>query len=502
MVKSPQVLKAKKVTNLLTKGSVDKATVLKATKMSREQWLKHQVGMAAKWPLPEYMNGEKGHMQFKPETFAIVTCWTKDTKIKYRPHAKAPGSKSHIRYEKYSKATTVGEALRLSTYPADWCWDLERGFIKVVGGHIRDEPLNISKVDESKITAVDKAIHTWYKRELARKLGLPLAELAVHQGSGESLDDRASRLLAQKDAKAALEAAEHEGRIITDEEMLKVLKRWSFFKNPWRTNVMKKGQHWVYSDTLGLLRDRQGDIHLTAPTRRYPQVAELFARWLTDRLPKDVKGFKFTSMNVNCNYAAQLHRDAGNFGPSFIRAFGDFSGGKLNYWPEDEGAPTPLEKSGLTTANRVQFDLGKDLALFNGNCAHSVEPFEGDRYSIVWFTLGCHDKISEESRQKLSQLGIPCPSPTEDPYALLRAPHGIRAAKRSIGKAKTSLAAYRKWTKTQVEDRGRQSNVAIKKAAQEYARRRLKPENARSFYSTEVRREQWKKEGRFTNMKK
>merc|ERR1712048_488023 len=149
---------------------------------------------------------------------------------------------------------------------------------------------------------------------------------------------------------------------VTDEEMLKVLNHWSFMKNNTRLNVMKKGQTWVFSDTLGLLRDRQGDIHLTAPTRRYPQVAELFARWLTDRLPKDVETFKFTSMNVNCNYAAQQHRDAGNFGPSFIRAFGDFSGGELNYWPEDAGAPTPLDKAGLTKANKVQFDLREKLA--------------------------------------------------------------------------------------------------------------------------------------------
>eukprot|EP00971_Amphidinium_carterae_P157762 3126947-Amphidinium_carterae.1 len=48
--------------------------------------------MDAKWPLPDYMQGEKGHMQFKDETYSTVTRWTADTKIKYRPHAKSPGS--------------------------------------------------------------------------------------------------------------------------------------------------------------------------------------------------------------------------------------------------------------------------------------------------------------------------------------------------------------------------------------------------------------------------
>eukprot|EP00418_Pyrodinium_bahamense_P099847 CAMPEP_0179048352 /NCGR_PEP_ID=MMETSP0796-20121207/19666_1 /TAXON_ID=73915 /ORGANISM="Pyrodinium bahamense, Strain pbaha01" /LENGTH=343 /DNA_ID=CAMNT_0020744821 /DNA_START=92 /DNA_END=1119 /DNA_ORIENTATION=+ len=315
---------------LLQRGLCDRAVVRSATRMTREEWLMHQKGMDKKWPLPDYMNGEKGHTCFKDETYSIVTCWTAETRIQYRPHAKAPGSKSHLRYEKYSRAMTVGEALELSSYPADWCWDYERGFIKVLGGFVRDEPLDCSDVaraDEGHITAVDRAIHTWYKREMARKLGVKVSELSESQGWGESLAMRGQRLLAQKEAKERLEMADREGRRISDEEVLLTLKRWAFFRNPWRQNVMREGQEWVFSDTLGLLRDRQGDIHLTAPTRRYPQVAELIARWLTDRLPKEAEGFKFTSMNLNCNYAAAMHRDNGNFGPSFIRAFGSFSGG-------------------------------------------------------------------------------------------------------------------------------------------------------------------------------
>lgn len=58
----------------------------------------------------------------------LVTRWRQDTKVKCRPHAKAPGSKSHSRYEKYSKAKTVGQSLALGSYP------------KVLHGHIREEP--------------------------------------------------------------------------------------------------------------------------------------------------------------------------------------------------------------------------------------------------------------------------------------------------------------------------------------------------------------------------
>eukprot|EP00411_Alexandrium_monilatum_P001457 CAMPEP_0175195056 /NCGR_PEP_ID=MMETSP0093-20121207/6805_1 /TAXON_ID=311494 /ORGANISM="Alexandrium monilatum, Strain CCMP3105" /LENGTH=441 /DNA_ID=CAMNT_0016487987 /DNA_START=108 /DNA_END=1430 /DNA_ORIENTATION=- len=441
--------------------------------MTREQWLKHQKGMDAMWPLPPHMEGEKGHVKYKDETYALVTRWTAGTKIAYRPHAKAPGSKSHLRYEKYSRATTVGEALKLGSYPADWCWDYERGFIKVVGGQIRDEPLDISKGDESQVTDVDRAINTWYVRELAKMLSMKPAELSKSLGWGESVHIRALRLLAQREASERLEAADREGRRITDAEVLLTLKRWPFFRNPWRKNVMQPGKTWVFSDTLGLLRDRQGDIHLTAPTRRYPQVAELFARWLTDRLPEEAKGFTFTSMNVNCNYAAAIHRDNGNFGPSFIRAFGDFSGGALNYWPEDTGS----DISSLPKGKKVSFDLGKGLALFNGNCAHSVEAFEGSRYSIVYFTLSCHASVRPEDRAKMRQLGVPLPAADADPYQLLRPPagYGAKATPTNGGKP-----AFRFFEAAALDRRrcGRKAKSAAE--VKKIASARVAPENARS----------------------
>ena len=58
-----------------------------------------------------------GDGAYQQKTYEIVTRWTAETKIAYRPHAKAPGSKSHIRYEKYARAKTVGEALKLGSLP-------------------------------------------------------------------------------------------------------------------------------------------------------------------------------------------------------------------------------------------------------------------------------------------------------------------------------------------------------------------------------------------------
>jgi len=435
------------------------AAAKKATTMTSSEWKELQKGVAEKWPQPAYMAepGRGGHNCYRDETYEEITRWTEKTKIAYRPHAKAPGTKSHVRYEGYSKARTVGEALKLGSWPADWCWDWERGFIKVVGGARREEPLDISKVqDESKLTEVDMAIHRWYKKELAKKHGLSIDDLSVGKCGGESLIMRAHRLVAQRNAKARLDAASREKRPISEEEVCQTMSEWSFARNPNRVNVQPDGQDWVWSDTLGLLRDRLGDIHLTKPTKGYPEVTMVINKYLQDRLPAEAQSFKWTSLNLNCNYAAKLHRDGNNFGPSMIKAFGDFSGGELNYWPEDDRTADKLE--GLKEKDKVQLDLKGGLALFNGNCGHSVNDFTGSRYSIVYFTIGAYNNAPQEAKDGLEDLGFKVPAADEDPRALLRAPRGYgrKQAGSQAGK-KEELPAMRWWKASDVDASARKS---------------------------------------------
>jgi len=79
----------------------------------------------------------------------------------------------------------------------------------------------------------------------------------------------------------------------------------------------------------------------------------------------------YTSITINQNYRAKPHKDRGNVGPSFLVAFGDYTGGDLRLWEDEEvcvDVRTPLIK-----------DFSKVL--------HGVEPFEGERYSLVFYTL-------------------------------------------------------------------------------------------------------------------
>jgi len=405
---------------------------IKAATMTKEEWKEWQTEkMAKKFPKPAYMLEKKplvhvrdgGEGAYRDETYAFVTRWTAKTRIQYRPHAKAPGSKSHVRYEKYAKATTVGQAYEFETYPMDWCFDYEHGFIKVLGGPMRDEPLDLSQVDDlSKLTEVDKVIAQWHKRELAKKYGLNLADLATDKGGMESVLVRAHRLVADREAARYLAQAEKEGRPVNEEEVEKTLTFWGFQKNAARVNVFPDGKDWVWSDNLGLTRDRRGDIHLTYATKAYPNLIKLLVQWFTARLPAEASFFGFTSLNLNCNYAAKRHRDGNNLGPSAIKAFGDFTGGELSVFPNDDKS---RQLENLPEDDRVACDIKKNLCLFNGNSAHQVADFEGRRFSIVYFTASCYAKTKPEDIKQLRELGFRFPHDV-DPLGILSAPAGFK----------------------------------------------------------------------------
>mmetsp|Transcript_23063 Transcript_23063/g.53362 ORF Transcript_23063/g.53362 Transcript_23063/m.53362 type:complete len:468 (+) Transcript_23063:51-1454(+) len=436
--------KMKKVQISPTKGKLKaraprqdrgRLAAIKATKMTKEEWYKYQTPKyKLAWPKPEYMGQPRSTTSLGPdgatcpyrdETFEIVTRWTKDTKIRYRPHAKAPGSKSHIRYEKYSKAKTVGQALALGSYPIDWIYDYEHGFIEVLGGHIRDEPIDRSKVEHDwQLTAVDKAIMCWFMKELAKRCNLSIAELRVEKGYFESVFMRAHRLCANRLAGEVMEEARKKKRPISSSEVYEVLKAWTFQKNTNRQNVLPQGQDFVKSDTLGVLRDRFGNFFMNRNTREYPNVPKIIARWLRDHMPREVKHFHFTSINLNCNYAARRHRDGNNFGPSMIKAFGEFTGGKLVFWPEDDRSSKIPE---LPYQKRVTLDIAKNLAMFNGNSAHEVEAFKGNRFSVVYFTIRAHAKIPAEFRKKLMEMDFALPKKDEERYSMIRPPRGYNS---------------------------------------------------------------------------
>merc|ERR1712137_900455 len=99
--------------------------------------------------------------------------------------------------------------------------------------------------------------------------------------------------------------------------------------------------------------------------------------------------------------------------------------------------------------------------MFNGNSAHEVEDFKGNRFSIVYFTAGCHAKASKEDKAKLVEYGFPYPADDEDPYALLGKPVGYDKKGVPNKSSPKSQPKYRVWDAAAMARRSKRQGFAV-----------------------------------------
>lgn len=383
---------------------------------------------------------------YKDSTYKEVLCWTANTRIKYKPNPKS--GKSYIRYAKYEKSKTPAEAMANKSFAQDLFFDYEHGHITVLGGERRAKPLNPDEETEdwSKLDKMLARMHrswkTWSNTfEVAKTLGVDRRQLTSDKGDGETARMRAGRLAANEMAKMILKAAAAEKRKIDNDDVVAVLKLWGFKDNVSRQNVMKEGVKQVHSDTMGCVASYDGAILVTSATSEYPDFAKVLCRRLSDHMPEQFKkhSFGWTSINVNANYAGRLHRDANNEGPSFIKAFGDFTGGQLNYWGDDDKKEGAVETC-CEAKDRITMDISKHLLLFDGNRGHSVENFKGNRYSLVFFCTGQFAKADKKVRGELKRCGFHFPTKEGLKIGkdLLGKPRGYKALKKVKAATKAS----------------------------------------------------------------
>ena len=116
-----------------------------------------------------------------------------------------------------------------------------------------------------------------------------------------------------------------------------------------------------------------------------------------------------------------MHRDGNNAGPSLTRSLGDFDGGGLTYYPDDTNA-LPLEDLRAFGHLAETYDSHEAWVLFDGRRAHSVEPFAGERYSAVFFTIRQFECILPDQRAFLPTF--PRKSMMQDLMKVLAPPRG------------------------------------------------------------------------------
>eukprot|EP00927_Polykrikos_kofoidii_P034791 TRINITY_DN29435_c0_g1_i1.p1 TRINITY_DN29435_c0_g1~~TRINITY_DN29435_c0_g1_i1.p1 ORF type:complete len:360 (+),score=55.90 TRINITY_DN29435_c0_g1_i1:95-1174(+) len=224
---------------------------------------------------------------------------------------------------------------------------------------------------------------------------------------GEKQEVTRRRRIANSVAKSLLEEAHEQNRPVGDQDVLTALRVWGFLKNEQRTNVLPKGRTWVHSDTLGLLRTRSQRTCIAAASRAHPHFTRLLVRWLRNHWPADVpEDWPFTSISVNKGYAARRHRDRTNVGPSILKAFGCFKGGRVRYWPKDDLRD---DVSDLKAEDSVLLDARTDPVPFDGTRAHEVAPFTGERYSLVFFPVNRYNDANEDAQTYLVNEGFNLP---------------------------------------------------------------------------------------------
>ena len=139
---------------------------------------------------------------------------------------------------------------------------------------------------------------------------------------------------------------------------------------------------------------------------RYPELFRRLAEFGNRVVPK---GWEYNGITLNHGVKAKKHKDSKNVGPSVIVGIGDFTGGGIKVWDKEDKNPKiyPLHDKPL---------------MFNGGLLyHETEPFNGERYTMVFYRQmweGQPKGVSMTGKGLWEQLsgayGMPNPHESQD----------------------------------------------------------------------------------------
>jgi hypothetical protein len=146
-----------------------------------------------------------------------------------------------------------------------------------------------------------------------------------------------------------------------------------------RESQVNKGKSGYEGFVLGIVTSwagkgsKSGYRKILSAKTRDPKYNKLYLE--TKRLMKlKDPSFKFTSIQYNKNHRAARHRDAKNTGVSYILGLGNYKGGELIIFDENEKNP-------------VKHNIKNKFHKFNGSIyPHETAPFDGERYTLVFYS--------------------------------------------------------------------------------------------------------------------
>jgi hypothetical protein len=104
--------------------------------------------------------------------------------------------------------------------------------------------------------------------------------------------------------------------------------------------------------------------------KKYPELLKRLVEFGNRVVPK---GWDYETITVNHGVKAKKHKDTGNAGDSVIIGIGDFTGGDIKVWDENDKNPK-------------EYNLKDQPLMFNGATHyHQTMPFKGDRYTFIFY---------------------------------------------------------------------------------------------------------------------
>ncbi len=163
-------------------------------------------------------------------------------------------------------------------------------------------------------------------------------------------------------------------------KVIELLRKTNFPQNTSRKNVMRSNQTSYEGFVLGMINlipywaKKKGKKQDLSVRTKDPKFTNLYKNSIELLKLKDPE-FKFTTIQYNKNQRAAKHKDGRNVGESYIIGLGNYTGGELMIWDENDKNP-------------VKHDVRNKFLKFNGSERfHETQPFKGERYTLVYFNV-------------------------------------------------------------------------------------------------------------------
>eukprot|EP00434_Breviolum_minutum_P039609 symbB.v1.2.035177.t2/scaffold4679.1/size42772/5 len=161
-----------------------------------------------------------------------------------------------------------------------------------------------------------------------------------------------------------------------------------------RNNVRPDGAPFIEAFPLGVVLNYALGLVCSRPTRLWPNLTKLLAKFIAEEQPD----FRYTTVQLNKNYATKMHVDGNNHGPSYIIGLGDYTGGEV--WILDEENGTVEVELPCTMRGWPHLRPGTKVKGRLEDCS---------RISIVFFTRRGWLTMLPETKESLEDSGFLLP---------------------------------------------------------------------------------------------